>query len=218
MKNVVFLVAFFLLAFGATAQVTEVASPMSAGNNNSLSVIINGLEPKTVEDLWKNYVKKFDGKDKYNRKAKELFIDNATIKTISDNTVDIYSKAEKAGDATQLTAWFDLGGAYLSSSAHPERYPAGVAIMNDFLKETERYKVNNILKDAEKTLSKLEDDKKGMEKDVSGWEKDIKKAEEKIADWRKDIEKSKADQEKKQAEIEKQKAEIERIKSDLSRI
>ena len=218
MKNLSFLIAFMLLGFAINAQVTESMSPMSIGTKNSLSVIVTGLEPKTVEDIWEKFAKKFDGKDKYNRKIKELFIDNATIKTISDNTIDIYSKAEKAGDATQFTVWFDLGGAYLNSQDHPDRYTSGVALMNDFLKETERYKVNNNLKDAEKALSKLEDQKNGMEKDVKGWEKDIQKAEEKIEGWKKDIEKSKNDQQNKQAEIEKQKTEIELIKSDLSKI
>ncbi|HQW11716.1 MAG TPA: hypothetical protein PLP06_06185 [Saprospiraceae bacterium] len=218
MKNFLIFIALAFSSLQLQGQVSESVRNMSAGDNNSLSIIVNGIEPKDVESVWEKFTKQYDGKQKYNRKAKELMIDNATIKTLSDNTVDVYSKAERVGDATQFTLWFDLGGAYLNSKDHPERYQAAVTLLNEFDKETKRFVVNQQLKEAEKALSKLEDQQKSLVKDKEGLEKDIKKAEDKIQGWKKDIDKSVNDQAAKASEIEKQKAEVDRIKTNLSGI
>lgn len=217
MKNTILLI-LLLSSFKLTAQVSESLRPMSQGNNNSLTVSFNGISTNDAERIWKKYVDQFGGKSKYTKKAKELFVDNASIGSINDNTIDIYSKAEKLGDDVIFTVWFDLGGAYLSSAAHPTKYPAASDLMSGYIKEVNRFKTSEKLKEEEKKLSGLESDLKDMNRDKENYEKEIKKAEERIADYRSKIEQKVKDQSAKQAEIESQKTAVDGVKSTLDKI
>ena len=141
MKNFTFLIIALLFAGVTQAQVTEGTMSNSLGSGNALNVTIKSMKVGDVEDLWKDYMKQYDGKSKFNRKTDELFIDNASIRSINDNnTVDVTSKVTQQGDDASIAVWFDLGGAYLSSTAHADRYPAAQDIMNGFIKYTEKYK------------------------------------------------------------------------------
>lgn len=214
-KNLTFFL--FMLPFVGWAQVTEGMKDMSTGSNNALSTTILGLDVKTVEKLWKDYADKFGGKSKYNRKASELFIDNASIPNISGNTIDLYSKAEKAGDHTNFSVWFDLGGGYLVGADHPDKYTNARSLVEGFVQATEKYKVEERLKEANKQLDKLKSDMKGLAKDKDGYEKDIKKAEDAIKSAQEKIVSNASDQTKKETEIKAQEDAIEAIKSELSK-
>ena len=217
MKNII-LVICLLFSFRMFSQVSESLRPMSQGNNNSLTVSFNGISTNDAEKIWKKYVDQFGGKSKYNKKAKELFTDNASIGSISENTLDIYSKAEKLGDDVLFTAWFDLGGAYLSSAAHPTKYPAASDLMMGYIKEVNKFRKNELLKEEEKKLESLNGNLKDINRDKDNYEKEIKKAEEKIADYKSKIEQKMKDQSAKQAEIDAQKTVVDGVRSNLEKI
>jgi len=200
------------------AQVSEGGKPMTQGTNNALTVTLNGISVSDAEKIWKNYIGPFDGKSKYNKKANELFVDNASIASVSPNTIDLYSKAEKVGNDVNFSVWFDLGGAYLSSIAHPDRYPAAVEVMKGYLREISRFKTNEQLKEEEKKLDKLNSSLKDLTRDKEGYEKDIKKAEDKITESKSKIDQNIKDQAAKQAEIDAQRSVIDKVKSDLDKI
>ncbi|MBK6374550.1 MAG: hypothetical protein IPF67_15795, partial [Saprospiraceae bacterium] len=89
---------FFLYSYAAQCQVSEGLRSMSQGNNNALVVSLVGVSQNDAEKIWKKYMDEFGGKSKFNKKSGELYTDNASLPTISENTVDVYGKAEKLGD------------------------------------------------------------------------------------------------------------------------
>ena len=199
-------------------QVSESPRPMSLGLNNALTVSLTGVSVGDAERIWKKYASQFDGSSKWNKKAQELFIDKASINTIGENTVDLYSKAEKVGDDVLFSVWFDLGGAFLSSTAHADKYSAASEVMVDFSREVEKFKTQEKLENEESKLKSLSGNMKDLTRDKEGYEKDIKKAEEKIAELKGKIEQNLKDQAAKQAEIDAQQSVIETVKTTLSKI
>ncbi|QLH30487.1 MAG: hypothetical protein HWD63_14580 [Candidatus Parvibacillus calidus] len=152
---------------------------MSQGSNNALTVSLTDISVSDAEKVWKDFAKTFGGKIKYNKKEKEYFVDDASVPSVSTNTIDLYSKAEKVGTEVAYSVWFDLGGGYLSSTSNAAMYSNAVSFMKDFLREVERFKINEQLKIEMKSLEKLNDNLKSLTRDKEGYEKDIKKAEEK---------------------------------------
>ena len=79
MKNL-FTLILFLISFSVlSAQISEQEKTMSAGVYNSLTLELPDTQKKFAENLWKKYMKQFDGKMKKNKKAKEYFIENCTM-------------------------------------------------------------------------------------------------------------------------------------------
>ncbi len=215
-KLILFLCSFFPLL--ASAQVTESVKAMSQGSNNALSVSLADISVSDAEKVWKDFAKTFSSKIKYNKKEKEYFVDDASVPSVSPNTIDLYSKAEKVGNEVAFSVWFDLGGGYLSSASNAAMYSNAVSFMKDYMKEVERFKINEQLKVEMKALDKLNDNLKSLTRDKDGYEKDIKKAEDKITESRAKIEQNVKDQANKQTEINTQQAKIDKIKADLQKL
>jgi len=143
---------------------------------------------------------------------KEIFADDAQIKDISVNTVDIYAKIEKSKDGdVEIFVAFDLGGAFLSSSQHSDKFKEAKKIIRDFGVTTAKEAVQEQLKAAEKAMKDLEKEKENLIKEnedfhkkIEGWENDIVKAKD-------DIKTNEKDQETKVKEIEAQQKVIEAV-------
>jgi len=143
MKNLLTLL-MLLLAFTVSAQnISEVTRTMSQGNKSGLLLELEGLETKLVEKLWMKFVKEYDGKTKQDRRSDEYFTDDADIPNISNNSVDMYATFEAVGDGTEACVFFDLGGAYLNSAYHGDKYNEGANFLMLFAKEVEREKVTS---------------------------------------------------------------------------
>ncbi|GAB4297424.1 MAG: hypothetical protein Kow0068_21650 [Marinilabiliales bacterium] len=220
MKALIFIICFTLIGFYLNAQkeikVKETNTNIGGATNNALLVTIFEASEDMVKDAWKKQLKGYKAKvsDK-----KEIFADDALIKDISDNTIDIYSKTETDKDGNVLLyVAFDLGGAYISSSSHADKYKTAEKILREFALNISKEAVNEQIKNAEKELKKMEGElnqlvkeKEDLENKISGWEKDIENAKKAISD-----------NEKKQEEqtkiIEEQKAELNLIMEKLKQI
>jgi len=163
-------------------------------------------------------MKTYDGK----RSSKDggIFVDNALIKDMGPNTIDIYGKANgKKGDPEiTFVVAFDLGGAFLNSSEHKEQYNVAEKIVKDFAVKTTKDAIGELLKDAKKAQSKLENAQKDLEKDNKNLNSDIDDYKAKIKRAEDDIVKNKADQDKKKAEIEAQKKVVGDIETKLNSV
>jgi len=189
---------------------------MSAGNENALTVVLPKTNKKVVEKAWEKYIKKnFKAKAKRDKKSGEMFADNATIKGVSDNTVDVYAKVTEMGGDTELSVWYNLGGAYLSSANHPQRYPAAEKMVLDFSASVSKALVEEELKMEKGKVKGLQKELKGFEKDQKKAEDEIAKAEKKIKEMREKIEKAKENQEMKKKEIGAQEAVIKSVEKRL---
>lgn len=198
-----------------TAQVVqEGLKPMSKGTNNCFYLELPSADNKLAADVWKDFVKDYKGKTKYNKKQKEYFTDNATIKDMSENTVDIYARFDPA----QITVWYNLGGAYLSSAVHPDRYPAVGKMLAAYYLALSIELAKADVKQKEQELKTLRNDLKKLENENNDYNETIKKAKGAIAKAEKDIEANQQQQTAKQQAIKEKEAEVEEAKNNLNNL
>ena len=208
------------------ASIKEETKANSKGSFNALVMELPGTSGKEVNKAWSKFMKKYRGKTKFDRRANEYMTDDATIKEMSDNTVDIIAKVEERGaDGTAISVWFNLGVSYLSSKDHSERYPAGEKLLKLFANqvsadmiEQELAKAEKALKDLEDALKKLEKEKVQGEKDIEDYKATILKMEENILKGEDALKKNDEDQSKTSLSIEEQLKVVEEIKARLERI
>jgi hypothetical protein len=218
---------FFTLAFALSLgiagysqkiKVKESSENIGGANHNALTVTLYEISPSDAEDAFRSFMKKYDGK----RSSKDgaIFVDNATIKEMGNNTVDIYGKAQgKKGDPEiTFSIAFDLGGAYLSSNEHKEQYKIAEKIVKDFAVQATKDAIAQKLKDAQKVQSGFEDEQKSLEKENKNLNDDITDYKAKISKAEQDIVKNKSEQDKKKAEIEAQKKVVADIDKKLKAV
>ena len=216
------LTCLLISAITATAQkvnikVTESNERIGNGKNNALVVTIYEATPDEIGSKWKSLMKDHKGKVTM---GDEIFADNAVIKTINDNnTIDVYAKVEKVKDGeSKLTVAFDLGGAFLNSSDHKEKFNEAKKIVYDFAVTTTKDAIAGQRKAAEKVFSKLEDDQHDLEKQQNKLNSNVEDYKGKIDDYNKKIKeaqdnlaKNKTDQEKKKVELDAQKKVVDAV-------
>lgn len=212
---IVSILSVLFLPFGA-AQIMESAKPMSQGTNNALTVTLPDTEVKIVEKEWEDYVKGYKAKLRKIKKSDEIFADDARIESISSNTVDVYGLVSERGEDTELTVWFDLGGAYLNSKDHPEKYLKAQGMLKDFCGIVSKTYIANMLNEEEKKMKDLEGNLKDIEKDQENAVDDIKKYEEKIEEAKATIETCKANKEQAMKDIEAQQEVVKKVKAQLN--
>jgi hypothetical protein len=196
------LLAIPLLASAQTIKVEERSEDIADGRNNTFSVTVFEADEKTVEKEWKDVLKDFNGKT--SSKKNELFTDDATIKAMSENTVDIYTRFTKVEGGIKVTVGFDLGGAFVSSSNDAGKAKVATEILHDFGVKVTKKAMEDIVKEEEKNQEKMEKDladmvseKETLKKNIERWTEQIEKAKE-------DIKKNEKSQEEKSKERETQ--------------
>lgn len=218
MKNLILVIICAFLSNLTFAQVIENQVPMSQGNKNSFMIELADQQAKDIEKAWTKYLKKFDGKTKKDKKSGEYLSDNAEIKNMSDNTVDIYSKVIQRGTNCQLIVWFDLGGAFLNSRTHPDAFAAAKELLYEFDLSTKITATKDDLKQEESRLKKLNKELKGLEKDKKGYENDIEKYQKRIAEAKQKIKENIAKQESKNGEIKRQDGKVKEVQTKLKKL
>ncbi len=216
MKKIICFLPLFCAALFISAQVQNQSMVMSKGNNPSVKILLENTDTKTVEDAWSKYIKKYKGKTKEMKKTKEFFTDDAEIKDMSSNTVDVYAKVMKKENDSELVVWFDLGGAFLSSQNHPDRYPVAVGMLEKFQLSVSRTAMEDAIKVQEGLLKKMNNDLDGLKKEESNQESDIAKYEKKIEEAKQKIVEAQAAQKTKSSEIEDQQRMIKDMKGKLN--
>jgi peptidoglycan hydrolase CwlO-like protein len=200
-----------LLLFGAIGlfaqpkvNVSEEPVAMSMGTEMAYGITLADADLGDAEKVLKKYLKEFKGKWSGSAKS-EIMLDDATIRAMSDNTVDVYIKMYEASKDVRFLAAFDLGGAFVSAENFPDEAEVAMGLVKDFAMdyykertEQELDAAEDMLKDLEKELDGLIKDKDKMKKDIGSSERDIDRA-------RQDISENEADQDRKRAEIETQK-------------
>ncbi len=196
-------------------KVKEANQSFSSGSHNALLVNIYEADKATVEKEWKKLVKDFHP-EKTNENKGEYMFDNATFKQIGNNTVDVYSKTEEKSDKSiQLVVCFDLGGAYLNSSEHKDKYEYFKKLLYDFAVNTSRESLNEELKQASKLLESTTDKQHSLEKDNKDLEEEIVSYNEKITKDKEKIAKNKTEIEAKKKEAETEQKAVEVIKAKI---
>ncbi len=215
-KLVLFTFAFLFFASATFAQLIKQGNrSCSQGSQNSMSIELRKTEKKDVEKEFTKYIDKYKGKTKLDKKSGEIFSDNAIIKEIGNNDLDIYSRVTESGENTILTVWFDLGGAFLNSEMHPTEYAVAEKIIMEFAISVSKGLLEDQLKEEEKVLKKIEGDLKKLVKDKEGYEKDIEKAKELIAQRENDIRANIDSQKNTAVQIETQNQVVAKVKAKI---
>ncbi len=234
MKKISLIILFVAISclspklFAQTIRETMLA--MSQGTHNALVTELPTMDLKEINKKWEKHIKQFDGKIKIDKKRGEILTDNCIIKEIGgNNTVDVYAAFTQNNNVIQLAVWYDLGGAYLSSQAHPAKYPAAEKVLTEFSAiiarslveselETEIAKQNEL----SNHLKNLSKDKNTLEKQIENDKKAIEDAKEKIAKWeeaielnKNKVEQNKQQQDTKQRELEIQMEKVKTVKNKL---
>ena len=112
--------AFMSVAFNSNAQqtfvVNEIYAYMSKGQNTGFEIPLQDAKPEDAINSFKKFISKYKGKFvSPSKKSPEGFIDNALIKEVSANTVDMYFTSQATEYGSKLIVFVDLGGAFLGS-------------------------------------------------------------------------------------------------------
>lgn len=193
------------LATSAWAQkikVSETKTNIGGGSHNALTVPIYGVDAKDVEKEWKSKMKDLGAK--VSNSKGEWFGDNATIKEMGNNTVDIYARVDDKKDQVELVVAFDLGGAFLNSSDHKDKYQVADKMLHDFAVNLTRDAINGQLKTQQKALDKLNSQQKSLVKDNNNLNSDITDYQNRIKKDQDALVKNKDDQAATQKQISQQ--------------
>jgi septal ring factor EnvC (AmiA/AmiB activator) len=216
--SLISLVFSIQIAFGQSLiTVNEEMISINGEERNSLTVIIKGASTDDVKKAWKKQLK--DLKGKVDDKT-VIFGDDCKDKSMGDNTFDVYSVVEPSLDtAAKLVAAFDLGGAYMTSTDHPEQFIAAKKIVRTFAVEQEKAAVQMQIDAKEKELKGLDKDLGGLKKDKEKSEKNISDSEAKIAANKESITGSIASQKAKQSEIHRlEEGQIENHSDEVAKV
>lgn len=200
-----------ILSYGQKKiEVKSSSEKFSTGTVDALVVNIYEADVKFVKKSWKKLLKGYNGKIKM---GSEIFADNALIKDLSSNTVDIYSKInEKKDGIVEIVCAMDLGGVFLSESSNSDKYKVFKKIFKSFAINVSKDAVKEKIDEQEKILKQLSKNKENLISDKEKLSKEIEKYKQKIADNEKAIEQNIKDQAEKTKEIESQK----KVVSDLN--
>jgi len=214
-KNIltIILIAVSVIAFGQKTKVKESVIKIGDGKNNALIVNINGANEDEVIKAWKDKMKstgaKVSGK-------KSMFADDATILSISSNTMDIYSEISDKGEYVELAVGFDLGGAYLNSKEHSSGYKAAEKMLYDFAVGQAKAAIEAEIKAQEGLIKDTEKDKEKLEKENEKLASDIEDYKKRIEDAEKNIEDNKTEIENKAKELETQNEGLKNLEKKLN--
>ena len=211
-----------LISFGSgiaqNMETKEVRKNMSKGNQPGIEIIIPHISEDNLEDAIKKVTKKFKGDREKIKRSNEIYLDDALIKEISDNTIDIHQIIEKEGTGLRYTVFFNLGGAFLDSKLNAKKFAYAEDIVNRIALKASEIRIDDILKEEQDKLEGFEDDQKKLVKEKEKAVEDIQDAKDEIAKKEKEIQDNIKMQETKKAEIEKQRKKVDSILKQKSLI
>lgn len=214
MKKVVsglFAILFACTLQAGTIKVIEGNFKIAGSRNNVLTVVIYETDFDEVIKAWKKKMK--STKVKVKTSKGEVFADNAVIKKLGDYPMDIYARTEKIVGGSKLIVGVNLGGVFLNSRDHKDKYDSFARFVEEFAESQIRASIIEQIKDAEKELKRrvkaqeyLVKHKESLKNKIVGYKNDIKEAEFKISN-------NESDQVAQKKKIEAQKEEFEAVKA-----
>jgi predicted nucleic acid-binding Zn-ribbon protein len=199
--------ASLTLAAQKMLPVTHDSLSMSRGKQHAYSVLLPGATTDDAEDVLEAAFKSYKGKVSGSNKT-ELLFDNANIKALSENTVDVYVRLYQVAADVKADVFFDLGGIFLNPRTHPQQSEAAEKILQDYAQRYKRFQIEQELEAKSKVLDEREKELDALVKEKDKMEKSIASAERSIEKARKEISVNNIEQDRKKAEIEAQKAAI----------
>lgn len=185
---------------GGDYTVVEKSEHFEGGAKHALVFTVHHSNTDQVLKFLKSKIKAWKGSVKAKN---EIFVDNGKVKGMGENTFDAYIKVggHESGDVHVAVA-IDLGGAYLSSKDHPDKFRFMEGELIKLAKAASKDGLEATLKAQEKELKDMEKDHEKMVKDKEKMEAEIEELKGKVEENVAAQEESTKSQETKKAEIE----------------
>ncbi|MCF8238286.1 MAG: hypothetical protein K9I85_09040 [Saprospiraceae bacterium] len=198
-------------------QVHEGDRDLLDGSSNALTVDLPEIKSRTAEKIWKDYIDKFGGKTKKDRKVKGYKTENTEIYAIGGlQKMNVYARVEEEDDRVTLTAWFDTPKGMLRSDSDSKGYLAAEKFLQDYALEVKIAQVEEDLEDEEKALKNLEHDMDRLKRDNEGYHKDIENAKDRIKKAEDNIVENERDQESTSAKLDEQEQKLSKVRERLA--
>lgn len=218
MKHTLTLIALFLSFSTFAQEVSTGKKSMSLGEQPSFSITVEGATKKMVESTWKDFMKPYAKKTKYNKKGKEFFTNDASISQVASNKVDVYMKLDEGKGQTTVSTWVDLKGEFANHETSSVQASAIEKLMEDYYVVVRKRAIEEEIKQEEKKLNKLSKDLEKLQKKNKKLHGDIEKFKEKIARAENDIAENLSAQDDATVAIKKKKSWIEKVVAKLNSV
>lgn len=186
------------------------------GISNSLSTEVENVSRKDTEKIWKNLIKKYDGKTKKG-KNNSWYTEKVSAPQIGESgTVKMYMKIDEKDRVATTTFLVSKDGEYINHADNPSEAEEVEAIYREFIYELKKKSYANESKNEEDDLRDLNKDLEKLEKNNKKYHEEIVKAKKKIAEMESKITQNLEDQEAKKVEIAEQKAQVEKVLEKIS--
>lgn len=208
---------FSISAFGQKkAEVKEEVHTLSMGDRTGYSVSLGDKSEKEMVKALKTWLGEIQKKVTVDETGKhEYKATNISVPALSDNPSNIYFLFSTKNNEITVTGFFEINGAFVSSTTNPDKVKDCELLMQKFVFRLEKIAIEEKAAVAQKELEKRNSEKTALEKKN-------KQLNDQIEEWNKSIEKAKADletnakdQEAKKEEIAKQQKILDEIQSEL---
>jgi methyl-accepting chemotaxis protein len=141
------------LLFGQQkVELVEKRENLTIGSVPSITISMPYGSESEVEKELKSALKKWKGKLTMKH---EFFLDDVELKEFGENTFDVYGKVYVEADEVKIAVSIDLGGAYLNSVAHPNKYKVMEDKLHILGNNITKEVLEDQFKDEQKELKKL---------------------------------------------------------------
>lgn len=205
----------FSFSFAQKIKVKSNRESIGGGKNDVLTVTIYEANEDAAEKSWRNIMKGYGAKVS---SGSEIVAKGATIKDILDKPIDIYAKIQKGSDGITFIVAFDLGGAFLSQSTHPDKYRVAEKIIRDFAVDVTKEAFELLLKEQNKKLDGIQHKFDKLVKENEKLHSEIEKYKKEIENDENDIKENLTNQDNTKKELETQKNTIDEIGSRQKKI
>ncbi len=153
---------------------------------------------------------------RFKSKKDEYFLDNAEIKSISPDTLDIFSRVEDGGDYIRIIMAVNRNGVFINNANAAN--PAVEQFLYGFAVELKKEMAASEVESAEKILRKLHSESDDITSKNKKLEKKIEEYKSEISDAERDIQSNKTAIQQKEDLISKQEEVVKQLKENLKAI
>ena len=204
------------LSFSSVSEGQELSS---VGFRNSFSISLPTDDRKLAAKVWKTYVSsRFNGRTKYDRKAKEYITPNAMVSPVTSGSVNLVGKPEKFGGSVRFTLWLNEEGTYIKSAVSPSKAREIESILEDYVVQIEKEKVRLQLVEEEKELRKREHKLRRLINANERYHREIELAKERIKKMEENIIQNEQDQITANDDIIEQQEKVKQVKENMNSI
>lgn len=216
MKNFILFAAVICFALQSNYVSAQSETGTAKGISNSLSIAVEHVSRKDAEKVWKNLIKKFDGKTKKG-KDNEWYTEKVSAPRLGpEGTVKMFMTINEKDRTARTTFLVSKDGEYINYSNNPDEAEEVESIFQDYVYELKKKSFENESKEEENDLKDLNKDLEKLEKNNRKYHEEIEKAKKKIAEMESEIAKNEDDQVIKKEEVELQRSTVEKVLKKLS--